>query len=437
MITTLSKRLKAKERFFVPQSVQDTNFWHLYGDVAWFGLLFGSTISFLAVFAARVGATGWQLALLTAGPALVSVLVTLPAGRWIEKRELGAAVTQTALWHRVGYLILVPLPLLVPLPVQVWTILLITLVVAIPGTALAVSFNAALAATVPTEMRGKVVGRRNALLAGAIMLSFLGSGWILEQLPFEWGYVAVFGLGALGAAVSTYHLYRLRVPAVEKFQIRSLGDHAQPGRTMGFYGSVPHRLTVGLRLWLIPPDTLRRIPRRYWLMMLAYFLFHFAQFLPGALFPIFWVREAHLTDGQIGLINALFYLAMLVAAPLLAPLTGRLGNYRLNVWGAVLLGAYPLLTALSNGMTLLVAASIVGGVTWAILSGALVNRLLEFIPTNERPGHLAVYNLALSLATLGGVMAGPLLVDVMGLREALLVAAAFRVAAGLVMARWG
>lgn len=437
MITTLSRRLKVKNNSFIPRSVQDTNFRHLYGDVAWFGLVFGSTISFLAVFAARAGATSWQLALLTAGPALVSVLFTLPAGRWIEKRDLGAAVTKTAVWHRLGYFMLVPLPLLLPQPAQVWAILLIILVGAIPGTALAVSFNATLAATVPDKMRGKVVGRRNALLAATIMFSFLGSGWILGQLSFEWGYVTVFGLGALGAAMSTYHLYRLRIPAVEKFQIRPVSDHAQPGRMMGFSGSVPYRLAVGLRLWLAPPDTLGRTSSRYGWMMLAYFLFHFAQFLPGALFPIFWVREARLTDGQIGLINALFYLAMLVAAPLLAPLTRSLGNYRLNVAGAILLGIYPLLTALSNGLPLLVAASFIGGATWAILSGALVNRLLEFIPTHQRPGHLAMYNLALSLATLGGVMFGPLLADVMGLREALLIVAGFRVIAGLALARWG
>jgi len=437
MITTLSRKFKAEDTPSLSRSRQDTNFRHLYGDVAWFGLLFGSTISFLTIFAARVGATGWQLALLTAGPALVSVLFTLPAGRWIEKRELGMAVTKTAMWHRLGYLILVPLPLLLPQPVQVWAILLIILIGAIPGTALAVSFNAALAAAVPNEMRGKVVGRRNAMLAATIMFSFLGSGWILGQLPFEWGYVTVFGFGALGAAMSTYHLYRLRVPDVEKFQMRPIGDHAQPGRMMGFSGGVPYRLTVGLRLWLAPPDTIGRISRSYWWMMLAYFLFHFAQFLPGALFPIFWVREVNLTDGQIGFINALFYLAMLIAAPLLSSLTRRLGNHRLTVGGAVLLGMYPLLTALSHGLPLLVAASIAGGATWAILSGSLVNRLLEFIPPHERPGHLAVYNLALSVATLGGVMFGPLLAEVMGLREALLIAVVFRLIAGLALARWG
>ena len=435
-MTTVSELVKS-HIIFRPKSVEAANFWHLYWDVAWFGLLFGSTISFLAVFATRLGATGWQLALLTAGPAMVSVMFTLPAGSWLEKRKLGPAVTQTAVWHRVAYLVLVPLPLLLPEQVQVWAILIIILLGAIPGTALAVGFNAALATAVSVEKRGRVVGIRNAVLAGAIMVSFLASGWILERTSFEWGYVIVFGIGAIGAAMSTYHLYRLRLPETPDFKMRSVGDHAQPGRSTGFSGSAPYRLAIGMRLWLTRPTTFTRVSGAYRWMMLAFFLFHFAQFLPGALFPLFWVREANLTDGQIGLINAVFYLAMLVAAPLLAPLAVKLGNYRLAVVGALMLSIYPLFTALSNGLFLLIVASIIGGATWAILSGALNNRLLEFIPVDERPRHLAVYNLSLNLAVLGGVMFGPFLADFMGIREALLVVALLRAGSGFAIARWG
>ena len=45
---------------------------HLYGDIAWYGLLAGSTIAFLAVYAARIGASAFQIGLLTAGPAAVA-----------------------------------------------------------------------------------------------------------------------------------------------------------------------------------------------------------------------------------------------------------------------------------------------------------------------------------------------------------------------------
>lgn len=439
MSTVASKRLQLPQEA-PPLEEQATNFQHLYWDVAWYGVAFGSTLSFLPVFATRLGATGWQVGLLSAGPALVSILFTLPAGRWLETQPLGQAVTRTALWQRLGFFWLIPLPLFLPTSLQIWAVLGLTLLMAIPGTALMVGFNALLAATVPQEARGHVVGRRNSLLAATVMTVFVFSGWLLDKLSFEWGYAAVFALGALGAGMSTYHLGRIRMPAVPQFKGRPLEDRAQPGRMIGFSG-VSQRLGVGLRLWLNPRPSissiLERISGRYWQVILAFFLFHFTQLLPAALFPLFWVREVHLSDGAIGWINAIFYLTMLVVSPFLGPLTRRLGNYRLVTWGAILLASYPLITALSTDITLLIVANIVGGCVWAILSGALVNRLFEHIPEDDRPAHLSIYNLALNVAMLSGTMLGPLLADVVGLREALIVIFVLRLGSGLALLRWG
>ena len=423
-------------------SVQQANFNHLYWDVAWFGLIFGSTLSFLAVFATRLGATGWQIGLLTAGPALVNLFVTLPAGRWLEGRALGPAVTQAAIWHRLGYFLLIPLPLFLPASAQIWAVLGLTLLIAIPGTTLAIGFNALLATAVPVDKRGQVVGRRNALLAGTTILSFVFSGWLLDWLPFEWGYATVFALGALGGAMSTYHLHRMRVSGPAQFQMQALKDQAQPDRLIGFSGAVPQRLAMGLRLWLSwrPAGitrSLQQVTTQYRWAMLAFFLFHFSQLLPAALFPIFWVREVSLTDGEIGWISAVFYLTMLVASPFLALLTRQFGNYRLTVAGALLLALYPLLTAYSVDIKLLLVTSMIGGVVWGLLSGSLSNRLLEIIPADCRPNHLALYNLALNLATLAGTMLGAYLADWVGLREGLLIVAGLRVISSVALARWG
>ena len=74
---------------------------------------------------------------------------------------------------------------------------------------------------------------------------------------------------------------------------------------------------------------------------------------------------------------------------------------------------------------------------WGLLSGSLSNRLLEIIPAHQRPAHLALYNLALNLATLSGTMLGPYMAGWVGLREALLIVAGLRLVSGLALARWG
>jgi MFS family permease len=312
---------------------------------------------------------------------------------------------------------------------------------AIPNTVLMVAFNAMVATIVPPEFRPQVVGRRNALFAATIMLSFLVSGAILDRLSFAWGYVVVFGLGAIGAALSTYNVVCLQMPdTVPQFKGRLLNDYGQPGRVPALSGGVPQRLTVGLRMllqWRPDAATLREVSGPYWWTMWAFFLFHFSQMLPAAIIPQFWVRELHLTDGEIGWVNAVFYLTMLVGSLFLEPLSKRLGNYVLTMWGAILLALAPLLTALSHDMTLLLVANIAGGSVWAILSGAMFNRLLDLIPEDKRPVHLALYNMALNVAVLVGTMSGSFLADIVGLREILFVIAALRVLSGLALGRWG
>ncbi len=88
------------------------NFRRLYADIFWFGVLSGSTMAFVSIYAARLGATGLQIGLLTAGPALVNLLFSLPAGRWLEGQPLIRASFWSALLHRLGYLALIALPCL-------------------------------------------------------------------------------------------------------------------------------------------------------------------------------------------------------------------------------------------------------------------------------------------------------------------------------------
>jgi hypothetical protein len=77
--------------------------------VLFFGLLAGSTIAFLAIYAARQGASSLQISLLTAGPAVVNLAFSLPAGRWLECRPLVSASFWSSVLQRIGYVALVPL----------------------------------------------------------------------------------------------------------------------------------------------------------------------------------------------------------------------------------------------------------------------------------------------------------------------------------------
>jgi MFS family permease len=186
------------------------NFTHLYLDIGWFGVLSGSAINFLNVYATRLGATGVQIGLLGAMAALVSLTCSIPAGRWLERRPVSKAVFWTSVFYRLGFLLWIPLPWLFNNQTQIWALIGLTLLMGIPLTALSVGFNALFAEAVPAEWRAYVMGIRNVVLSVTFILASLGSGYLLDRLPFPLGYQIIFGIGFFGAAMSSLHLYFVR-----------------------------------------------------------------------------------------------------------------------------------------------------------------------------------------------------------------------------------
>jgi hypothetical protein len=276
-----------------PTSEQRRNFRSLYWDIFWFGILQGSAIAFLSVYAARVGADAFQISLLTSGPAVVNLLLSLPAGRWLEGRRMTSVAFQTSLWHRLGFVLMVPLPWLVPPAAQAWALPAIVVLMSIPGTVLAIAFNAMLADVVAPEWRASVVGRRNALLAVSSTAASLLCGQLLDRVAFPLKYQVVFALGVLGAGLSSFYLGLVRAPGTPPRRVgQPLLDMARPGALLRIGDAL--RQNVALRFLtragardLVRPDLLRG---PYGLLLLAYLAFYVFQYLSIPLMPVFWVN---------------------------------------------------------------------------------------------------------------------------------------------------
>lgn len=417
------------------------NFIHLYLDIAWFGVLSGSSIAFAAIYATRLGANSWQIGLLSASPAVISLIFTLPAGQWLQHRPINKGVFWTSVYYRFFYVLWVALPWFFDANGQITSLIVITLAMSIPGTVLAVGFNALFAGAVPPEWRGHVVGVRNALLAMAFILTSTVCGFLLDRLPSPVGYQVVFAIGFVGAAMSSVHLWFVRpqedTPSRPRTG-RGLGDLARPG--LGTSWPQTMRTTVGLR-YLVqrvrPLLGLRVFRQPFGRVIILLFAFHLGQYLAIPLFPLFWVNDLHLTDPQIGLGNSVFYLTVLLGSMRLGWLTERFGNKRLMAGGIMAMSTYPVLTALTTNLPMFLFTAAVGGLAWSVVGGAISNYILERIPPDDRPANLAWYNLALNAAVLVGSLGGPILANEIGLIPTLLVAAVGRFAAAAALARWG
>ncbi len=428
----------------IPRQYQ-ANFTHLYLDIAWFGVLGGSAINFLNVYAARLGATGLQIGLLGAMAAVVTLIFAIPSAHWLEKRPVAKAVFWTSVYYRLGFLLWIPLPWLFNNQGQIWALIVIALFMGIPLTALSVGFNALFAEAVPTEWRAYVAGIRNVLLSITFILASLGSGYLLNHLPFPVGYQIVFGIGFFGAAMSSFHLYFVKplpqagcqAEAPDPSTARRLSASAQRDGSRQYpQPSLQADRPSLRRSWRTAMRAdIWRTPFRSPLMVM--FGFHLMQFLAIPLFPLYFVHVLNLTDEQIGIGMSLFYLTVLLGSTQLNRIARRIGHQKLTGFGAIGLSLYPGLLALSQHVAAYYLVSAIGGLSWSMVGGAYANYLLEKIPANDRPAHLAWYTLILNAAVLIGSLAGPSVVHYISLSTALIIFAGLRLLSGLAILKWG
>jgi MFS family permease len=412
----LSKLFRQAE---IPREFQ-SNFLHLYFDIAWVGVLNGTTISFLSIYAIRLDATNHQIGLLGAIAAFVNLFLAIPAGHWLQGRQTSQAVLISAAVARIGYIPLIFLPWLFSEQTQITAILVITFLMAIPLTAVSVGANALFAEAVPNEYRAHVAGIRNGMLAITFMFSSLLSGYILDTVVFPAGYQIVFAIGALGAAMSSLHL---------KFLKPISPDSPAVPVDAATKGASPRAIFPSLRtdIWRTP---FRRV-------LLALFALHLTQYLPIPLFGIYNVRVLHLTDDNIGIGTALFYLCVLLGSTQIRKLVQRFGNQNITGWSVAGLALYPLFLSFSQNALHFYGVSLIGGLVFAFVSGSYANYMLEHIPAHDRPSYLAWYTVILNGAILIGSLAGAAIAEEIGLASALLLFSALRLLAAVFILRWG
>lgn len=431
-ITNVFSRLMRSARP-VPAEYR-SNFMHLYFDIGWWGVLNGTILSFLSIYATRLGATERQIGFISAAPALITMLAALPAGAWLAGKRIDRTVFWTSIAFRSFYLIIALLPLLLKdMPaVQVWMIIGITLVMSIPGTALQVGFNALFGAAVPTEWRGTVAGIRNATFAVATTVTTLVVGQILNRVSFPTNYEIVFFMGVVGGFMSSLHLHFVRPldaasngvsPSAPGLSKSNAEMQSSPGQRLRQWLQVTFRMDI------------LRSPFRRVLLMLG--LFHLAWYMPSPLFPVFQVNEIGLTDRNISLGSALFYVAVFIGSTRLSRFTARKGNRWVTGMGMALLSLYPLLLPLCINLGMFLLVSFLGGAAFSLVNGALYNYLLDEMPSNDRPSHLAWFNLVVNLAILLASLIGPTVGEWIGLAPALLIFGLCRLLCGAAILRFG
>ncbi len=385
------------------------NFMHLYWDVAFWGMLNGSIVNFLGVYLSRINASPFQMGMLTAIPALMNLIVTLPAVMLLGGKPVSKVVPRAALITRAFYLLLVPLPVLLPPTTQVWVILALVLLQNITGTVAAVMGNAFLAESIPAEWRGQVIGTRSALVAMTTMVTSLVIGQVLNAMSLSEGYLVLFAIGFVGSMASAYQLFLIKpLAAVDPAVVAPAG---------------------GLRLGILK-GPFRKV-------LLVTFLLHLAIFLPQPIFPLYQVQVLRLSDQIISLAASLFSLVLFLVSAQAGSISRRFSFRQMSGYGMLLASLSTLIFILSYEPWIYLSMQLIAGLGWAIFNNGLVNYLLENVPPDDRPPHLAWFNIAANAAVLLCGLLSQQVVGSLGLGGGMWLAVGMRFIAGVAMLVFG
>ncbi len=390
------------------------NFAHLYWDVAFWGILNGSIINFLGVYCSRIGATPFQMGLLTAIPALMNLIVTMPATMWLGNKPVTRIVPRAALITRIFYLLLVPLPMLLPTSTQLWVILGIVFFQNITGAVAATIGNAFLAESIPSEWRGQVIGTRSALVAMATMITSVIVGQILNALSLANGYQIVFALGFAGSMASAYQIFQIK--PVSRPELSPQANPAVPAPAAIKFSNLT--------------GSYRRV-------LAIMFAVHLGVFLPQAIFPLYQVYALHLTDQIISLAASLFSIVQFLSSLQAGRISRRVGFRRMTGIGLLIAGLSTIMFIFSFNPWLYLTTQLVGGLGWAVFNNGVVNYLLESIPADKRPPYLAWFNMAANAAVLICGLISATLVSGLGLFGAMMLVVVMRVIAGAIVLKFG
>lgn len=415
--------MRVLKQVAVPPEYHAT-FRHLYYDIAGFGILSGSVINFLNIYATRIGASSFQIGLIGAMSAMVNLFLAIPAGRWLSKRNTNRAIFWTSVLYRIGFIFLIFIPQFLKDASQINAIIILTFLMAIPLTPLGVGFNALFAETVPERFRAHVAGTRNVVLAVTYIVTSLISGLILDGTSFPLGYQIVFGIGAFGAAFSSYHLFFVKsIPEME----RTLPPAPKPAPEKRIFS--PRKIFSALRVDILSTPFKK--------VLLALFAFHLTHQFTAPVYPLYNVRVLELNDNNLGISQALYYGTMLIGSVQFRHMVHRFGHKKVTGFGVIGMSLYPLLLAFTTQLWQFYSIAFIGGFTWAWTNGAYANYMLERIPPDDRPSHLAWYTISLNIALLGGSLGGSAIAEGMGLVNALILFGMLRIFAGIYILKEG
>ena len=385
--------------------VQKQNFLKVQIDGIGIGLATAAA-PFLPVFLTRLGATNFEVGLLTAMPAATGLFFAILVGRFLQSRR------QVVPWYS-GVRFLVVLcyaltglaPFIVPKEYLVQAVLLIWAAATLPQTVVSVAFSVVMNAVAGPQHRYDLMSRRWTILGLTSAITVAIAGQVLDRLSFPINNQLVFMGLSVGGLLSYAYSSRIELP-----------DVAPPPRRPG--QSLSQRFKGYVSLIRSQPAFVSFTAKR--------FVYLSGAALAAPLFPLYFVREVHASDAWIGIINTAQTAILLVGYPLWSRQWRVRGARFVLLWTTLGLTLYPALIAFTHRVEWIVLYAGLAGIFQAGLDLVFFDELMKTVPPEYSATFVSLAQSLQYLSTVASPLVGAFLADHIGLGGGLLVSAALR-----------
>ncbi|PFO08309.1 MFS transporter [Bacillus sp. AFS076308] len=325
--------------------------------------------NYFPIFAISIlGATNYQVGLISSLPPLVALMMTIPAAILLNRLELQKkTVAMSVLWARMMFLLLAGV-VFIHTSYQAWTFLIIVALMNVPGTISNIGWQTLISGMIKENRRGAFFSDRNRLLTVVGMITTLIIGVVMKsQTHHAWAYQILFVIAFLFGFLEVFYLMKHREePQIIQEQKKSSMD------------------------WSIFKD------RGYKWFLITALCFNFTWQMAWGLFNIYNVKYVHATILWISIFSVANQLVQIFSFPLWKKWAEQRSNTLMLVWVAVGMATAPVLNILSTNVFYITFVSMTSGFFVSGTTLLLFNLLLEQSPEEKRTYCITTYNVLLS-----------------------------------------
>lgn len=366
--------------------------------------------AFLAIFLTRLGASTFEVSLLTSMPAIAGLALVMVLGIYIQRLKNPApAYSRARFLVQLCYLITGLVPFFFIGEAKVTAVLVVWALATIPQTILNITFSIVMNAMSGPEGRYEfmthrwtVLGITNSIftfIIGQILAATSGNFPINYQIMFM-----VMSLGGIASFIATSNFIIPDNPPRLKSQTLSLVKRVKTNAMMiyrqkGFFSFVSKR-----------------------------FVFTFGMTITGPLFPLYFVRVAHMEDNWIAAITTAASAIIIISYFIWNRQVKRHNARFVLLWTTFGLSLYPILASQTVEPWLIVIIAGVAGFFQGGVDLVFFDELMKTVPIESAATFISFSQGLNYLSSIMAPILASFLADTIGIGPALLVAGIIRLA---------